>query len=142
MSRSQFRLTGKKRDSYLELVQDFPLISIQSAAHLAEAQRIIDEMTARQDLGPGESLYLDALSDLVGCYEDKHHAIKSASDADILQHLMDAKQVSQSEVSRETGLPKSSISEVLSGKKKFSRTMIRKLADYFAVSVDVLAANL
>jgi len=39
-------------------------------------------------------------------------------------------------------LPKSTISEVLSGKKPFSRQMIRKLADHFQVSVGLLAANL
>ena len=60
----------------------------------------------------------------------------------MLRHLMDAKSVSQIEISRETGLPKSTISEVLSGKKSFSRQMIRKLADYFDVDVSVLAANL
>lgn len=43
---------------------------------------------------------------------------------------------------RETGLPKSSISEVLAGKKPFSRQMLRKLADDFGVDVGVLAANI
>ena len=43
---------------------------------------------------------------------------------------------------RDTGLPKSTISEVLAGKKPFSRQMIRKLAGYFQVDVSVLAANL
>ena len=51
-------------------------------------------------------------------------------DADLLRHLMEAKGISQSQLSREADLPKSSISEVLAGKKPFSRQMIRKLADY------------
>lgn len=34
------------------------------------------------------------------------------------------------------------IDRVLSGKRSFSRQMIRKLADYFDVDVSVLAANL
>ena len=46
------------------------------------------------------------------------------------------------QLSHETGLPKSTISEVLGGKKTFSRQMIRKLADYFHVDVGVLAANI
>ena len=82
-----------------------------------------------------------ALSDLVGAYEDEHHAIEPASGADMLQHLMDAKGVSQIQLSRDTELPKSTISEVLAGKKPFSRQMIRKLADYFHVDVTVLTAN-
>ena len=38
-------------------------------------------------------------------------------------------------------IPKSTISEILAGKKPFSRQTIRKLADYFRVDAGVLAAN-
>ncbi len=141
-SKTQFRLKGKSRDSYMELVLDFPLASIKSDEHLAEAQRTMDALLARGTLDEGDETYLDALSDLVGSYEDEHHAISPASDADMLRHLMDVKGVSQMQLSRDTGLPKSTISEVLSGKRPFSRQMIRKLAEYFNVDVTVLAANL
>ena len=40
------------------------------------------------------------------------------------------------------GFAKSTISEVLAGKKPFSRQMIRKLSEYFKVDVSVLTANL
>ena len=139
---TQFRLKGRNRDSYMELVLDFPLASIKSDEHLAEAQRVMDVLLARGTLDDGEKTYLDALSDLAGSYEDDHHAIEPASDADMLRHLMDAKGVSQMQLSHDTGLPKSTISEVLGGKKKFSRQMIRKLADYFHVDIGVLAANI
>ena len=86
-------------------------------------------------------MYLDALSDLVGSYEDEHHSIEPSSDADMLRHLMDAKGVSQIQLSRDAGLPKSTISEVLAGKKPFSRKMIHALAEYFQIDVRVLAAN-
>ena len=141
-ARAQFRLKGTARDSYFELVRDLPLASIKSEQHLQEAQRVMDRLLAQGELNEGEETYLDALSDLVGAYEDEHHAIGPASDADMLRHLMDVKGVSQVQLSRDTELPKSSISEVLSGKKRFSRQMIRKLADYFNVDVSVLAANL
>jgi HTH-type transcriptional regulator / antitoxin HigA len=65
-----------------------------------------------------------------------------ASDADMLRHLLDAKGISQVELHRQTGIPKSTISEVLAGKKPFSRTMIRTLANCFQVDTSVLAANL
>ncbi len=141
-TKSQFRLKGKCRDSYLELVLDFPLASIKSDEHLAAAQRVMDRLLARATLDAGEETYLDALSDLVGAYEDERHPVEPASDADMLRHLMDAKGVSQIQLSRDTGLPKSTISEVLAGKKPFSRQMIRKLADYFHVDVSILTANI
>jgi HTH-type transcriptional regulator / antitoxin HigA len=141
-TKTTFRLKGKNRDSYLELVLNFPLASIKSDKHLAEAQRVMDGLLARGTLNEGEETYLDALSDLVAAYEDQHHSIEPASDADMLRHLMEAKGVSQIQLSRETRLPKSTVSEVLAGKKAFSRQMIRKLADYFKVDVSVLAANI
>ena len=140
-TKTQFRLKGKSRDSYMELVLDFPLASIKSDEHLAEAQRVMDGLLACVSLDAGEETYLDALSDLAGSYEDEHHSIEPASDAEMLRHLMEAKGVSQMQLSHDALLPKSTISEVLAGKKSFSRQMIRKLADYFHVDVGVLAAN-
>jgi len=140
--RVQFRLEGKDGASYLKLIEDLPLASIKSERHLQEAHRALDRLLAHGELNKGEEMYLDALSDLVASYEDEHHAIEPASDADMLRHFMEAKGVSQIQLSRDTGLPKSSISEVLAGKKQFSRGMIRTLANYFRVNVSVLAANL
>ena len=141
-TKTRFGLTGKGRDSYLELVQAFPLASIKSEDHLEEAQESMDRLLAKEKLDEGEEMYLDALSDLVASYEDDHHAIEPASDGDMLRHLLEARDVSQAQLSRDTGIAKSTISEVLSGKKPFSRQMIRKLSHYFNVHGSVLAANI
>ena len=141
-TKTRFNLRGKIRDSYLQLVQAFPLASISSEQHLQDAQDVMDRLPAGGKLDEGQAIYLETLSDLVAAYEDDHYPIEPASDADMLRHLMEAKGVTQAQLSRETLIPKSTISEVLSGKKPFSRQMIRKLADYFGVDVSVLAANL
>jgi HTH-type transcriptional regulator/antitoxin HigA len=59
----------------------------------------------------------------------------------MLRHLMEAKGVTQAQLRKDTTIPKSTISAVLSGKKPFSRHVIRQLADYFNVDASVLAAN-
>ena len=140
-SKTKFSLRSKDQDSYLELVVAFPLVSIQSDEHLHAASQVMDELLAKGKLDHGEEMYLDALSDLVATYEDKHFAIAPASDADMLRHLLDMKGVTQADVSKATGLPKSSMSEVMAGKKPFSRQMIRIFADYFHVDATVLTAN-
>ena len=132
----------KGADSYLNLVIEFPLASIKSQYQLEAAQKMIDRLITKGTLDDGEELYLDALSDLVATFEDLHHAIKPASDADMLRHLMEASDVNQAELHRRSGIPKSSISEVLAGKKPFSRGMIRVLAKVFKVDNSVLASNL
>ena len=129
----KFSLKGAARDSYLELVMVFPLASIKSDEQLGEAQKVMDQLLARGELDDGEEMYLDALSDLVAAYEDEHHAIGPASDADMLRHLMEAKGVTQAQLSRELTVPKSTISEILAGKKHLSRQMIRKFANYFGL---------
>jgi HTH-type transcriptional regulator/antitoxin HigA len=140
--KTKFGLKAKDRDAYLDLVQAFPLASIRSEEHLEAAQKVMDRLLAKGELDDGEEMYRDALSDLVATYEDEHHAIAPASDADLLRHLMEAKGVTQAQLSRETGIAKSTISEVLAKKKRFSRQMIRQFADYFRVDVSVLAVNL
>jgi HTH-type transcriptional regulator / antitoxin HigA len=140
-TKTKFGLKGKNRDTYLDLVLAFPLASIRSDEHLAAAQGVMDRLLAQGELDDGQEMYLDALSDLVGAYEDEHHPIAPASDADMLRHLIEAKGTSQAELSRDTKIAKSTISEVLAGKKRFSRQMIHRFAEYFKVDVTVLASN-
>ena len=136
------RFKGKVRDAYLELIQVFPLASIRSEGDLDAAQDVMDQLFAKGSLSSGEEMYLDALSDLVATYEDQHYPIEPASDAEMLRHFMEAKNVSQAELHRDTGIAKSTISEILAGGKSFSRKNIRTLADYFSVKVSVFASNI
>ena len=55
---------------------------------------------------------------------------------------MEAKGVTQIQIHKDTGLAKSGISEVLAGKKPFSKAMIGTLAPYFHVPASVLVANI
>ncbi|MHB1038166.1 MAG: helix-turn-helix domain-containing protein [Pirellulales bacterium] len=118
------------------------MASIKSDDHLQAAQEVMDRLLAKSQLDDGEAMYLDALSDLVATYEDEHHPIAPAADADMLRHLMEAKGINQAQLSRQTGIAKSTISEVLAARRPFSRQMIRRLAGYFKVDVSILAANL
>jgi len=136
------QFNGKVRDDHLDLVVKFPLTSLKSEEQLQDARAVLDELLAKEKLAAGEELYLDALSDLVAAYEDTHYSIAPASDADMLRHLMEAKGITQAQLHRDTGLAKSSISEVLAGRKAFSRQTIRTLADYFKVDVSLLASNI
>jgi HTH-type transcriptional regulator / antitoxin HigA len=138
---TKFRLKGAGRDSYLKLVTAFPLASIKSDEHLQEAQKVTDQLLAQGELKGGEEMYLDELSDLVPTYEDEHYPIEPASDADMLRYLIKTKDVTQAQLSRDTTVPKSRISEILAGKKPLSRQIIRKFVDHFRVDVSLLAAN-
>lgn len=135
-------LSKRQTDTYLKLVLELPLVSIKTEEHLDAAQAMIDRLTDKKKLDGGEQAYLDTLCDLVVVYEDRHHQVPAASDADLLRHLMEAKDVTQIQLHNDTGLAKSGISEILAGKKPFSKTMIGSLASYFRVPTSVFVANI
>ncbi len=125
--------------AYWKLVRAFPLRPIHSEAELDRAIDVINALLDRDDLTPAEADYLDVLSDLVERYETEHHHIEDVSDADMLEHLIDARGVTQADVARGAGIAVSTISEVLSGKRTLSRTHIGKLARYFGVDPGVFS---
>lgn len=145
MSRTKANLreaAGKVKDSYLDLVMRHPLVSIKTDTQLAVAQRVVDDLLRKGSLDKGEEEYLDVLSDLIAMYEDRHHPIPLASDAEILRHLIEARGVTQSAVAVEAGIARSTVSEILSGKRSISKSHIGKLARYFCVPPHVFVANL
>ena len=46
-TKTKYRLKPATRDSYLELVTDFALASIQSEEHFHEAQKVMDRLLAK-----------------------------------------------------------------------------------------------
>jgi HTH-type transcriptional regulator/antitoxin HigA len=121
-------------DGYLELVRRFPLRPIHNERELDRATAIINSLLDRDRLTAAEQDYLDVLGDLVERYEDKHHPIDDVSDAGLLEHLIEAKGVTQAAVAWGTGIAESRLSEVLRGKRQLTRTQITKLAMYFHVA--------
>jgi HTH-type transcriptional regulator/antitoxin HigA len=125
--------TAGKADRYLELILRFPLRPIRSDQELDQAIDVIDSLIDRPRLKTAEKDYLDVLSDLVERYESEHHPIPPLPDSELLQHLIELKGVPQAVVARDTAIAESTISEVIAGRRKLSRTHIGKLARYFSV---------
>lgn len=125
------------RDSYFELVRKFPLKPIRSDDELNLAVEVINGLLDRPTLDPDEEAYLDVLSDLVERYESEAHPMPPLPDSAMLRHLIEAKEVSQAEVAREAGIPESTVSEVLAGKRSLSRPNIGRLARYFRIDPGV-----
>jgi HTH-type transcriptional regulator/antitoxin HigA len=127
------------KDGYLELVVQLPLRPIRSDEELARAVRMADSLLDRRDLAAEEEDYLEVLGDLIERYEGIAHPMAPVSDAEMLRHLIEARDVSQTEISRATGIADSTISEILKGKRSLSRIHIGKLARYFNVPPNVFA---
>ena len=124
---------GNIGNAYLNLVKQFPLTSIRDDEHLGQAQEMLDSLFVREPLDDGEEDYLEALSDLIEIYESQNVHFDDPSDADMLTYLMELRGVNQSTLATETKIQKSTISEVIAGKRTLTRPQIAKLAKYFGV---------
>jgi HTH-type transcriptional regulator / antitoxin HigA len=122
--------------NYQALIARFPLRPIRDEATLDTASELADELAARDDLTEEESAYLEVLSDQIERYEDQHHEIPDASPAAVLRYLMEANEMTGAVLATKTGIPKSLISEVLSGSRGLSKARISTLAEFFGVPAD------
>ncbi|HEX4614176.1 MAG TPA: helix-turn-helix domain-containing protein [Urbifossiella sp.] len=130
---------GRHEDRYLELVRRFPLRPLRTDADLDAAVAVLDDLTDRDDLTPPEQDYLDVLTDLVEAYEAVAVPVTPVGDAELLRFLIESKGVTQAQVAAGAGLAVSTVSELLSGKRKLNRGQIGKLARYFNVGPGAFA---
>ena len=132
-------LYGETQDTYLTLIRTFPLRPLRSEVDLDEAMAILDVLVVKDALSAAEADYLAVLSDLVEQYEAEAHPIPPASDAELLQHLLEAQAVTPVDVARATGIGAATLAAVLAGTQPLTREQIGTLARYFQVSPSVFA---
>jgi HTH-type transcriptional regulator / antitoxin HigA len=114
---------------------DATLIVIDSDAELARALKLVDKLLPSDD--PGDVKRLAAQARLISEYEHSRWPARTPRTADVVRYLMD-----QHGLSRTDMVPildtMSRVSEVLSGKKGLSMTMVQRLRARFSVPADVL----
>ncbi len=119
---------------YQSLLLDFTPRPIRGAGEYRRAMRQIDRLMKSEKLSRAESQLLELLATLVEQYESNDYPTPKASQADLLTHLIDARGVTRAEVARETGVPRSVITNVLKGRRRISQANILRLARHFHVS--------
>jgi len=134
-------LYGEAQETYLALIRTFPLRPLRSEAELDEATMVLDALVVKDTLTAAEADYLAVLSDLVEQYEAEAHPIHPASDAELLQHLLDATGITPIQVAQETELDATTLAAVLAGTQPLTRAQIDTLARYFQVSPSVVALS-
>jgi len=134
-------LYGETQETYLALIRTFPLRPLRSEADLDEATTILDALVVKDTLTAAEADYLAVLSDLVEQYEAAAHPIPPASDAVLLEHLLDARGLTPPQVAQGTGLDAATLAAVLAGTQPLTRAQMATLARYFQVSPSVFAGH-
>jgi len=120
--------------TYQALLHEYTPRPIRTETACKKALRQIDELMSRPKLSRAESELLEVLATLVEQYESIEHPTPVSPPDQMLAHLIEAKEVTQAEVARATGIPRSTISAVLAGRRQISKANVTRLAAYFAVS--------
>ena len=103
------------RDSYLELVRQFPLRPLRCGTESDAACRILDEWFGRPDMDAGQEDYVQTLALLVADYEQKHNPYPAAetSVADRLRFTMTEAGLTQTQLAALAGIDRSLMSMIL-----------------------------
>jgi HTH-type transcriptional regulator/antitoxin HigA len=120
--------------SYLILAAAYPIRPIRSDEDLDEAIAVLDKLqTRRKPLDPQEQDYLESLSHEIERYEDSAVPMPAVSEAAMLRHLMEAREVNLSKVAETSGIALSTLSSILKGKRQMTKEHIKRLAACFHV---------
>ncbi len=127
--------------TYPELLrQAQPQIINDDRSH-QRALRTVEMLMKKPRLTKAEGKLLDLLAKLIDDYEETIYPTPEVSPSRMLQHLIEAKCTTQAELSRQTGVPRSTISEVLKGKRSISVENAFRLAEYFHVEPSLFLAR-
>jgi HTH-type transcriptional regulator/antitoxin HigA len=124
-------------DRYRRLLSRAMPVIIESEEENERMLTIIGKiMDKGENLAPEEEKLLKLLTKLVEDFEERYYHPPDATPLEVLQHLMEAREVKQTHLWEVFG-SKGIASEVLNGKRGISKTHARALANYFHVSADL-----
>jgi HTH-type transcriptional regulator/antitoxin HigA len=115
------------------------LIVIQNDADHAQAKALIEKLMGSKD--PANQARMVAQAYLAEAYERTRWPRRTPSLPDLLTYLMDQHGLSRSGLIPLLGTA-SRVSEVMSGKRELSMSMVRKLRERFHIPADLLIAPL
>ena len=85
-----------------------------------------------------EGDFLEVLSILIHEYEQKHYKIEALSPIEAIKYEMQEQGLSQTALAKRIGMSKSTISEIISGKKQMSLNFMRFVHRELGVPANVL----
>jgi len=100
---------------------------------LAEVEKL---MSKGENLSPEEDALLRLLATLIQNFEENFYKPKAATPLEVLHHLMDARDLKQSDLLGVFG-SKGIASEVINGKRGISKAQTKALAAFFGVSAEL-----
>ena len=114
---------------------DATLIVIDSDAELVRARKLVDRLMSSND--PADIARLSAQARLIAAYEESKWPRRTPKASDVVRYLMEQHGLARADMIPILGT-ESRVSEILSGKKGLSMTMVQRLRARFRVPADLL----
>jgi antitoxin component HigA of HigAB toxin-antitoxin module len=121
-------------DNFIALVWVLAPRPIRTKRQLTAAYHEIDRLMRLPKLSADERDYLELLSMLVEKYEAAQEPPPDVSQGQMLDHLLEARKLTQAQVAKATGISANLLSNVRAGRRELSKDNLRKLSKYFNVS--------
>jgi HTH-type transcriptional regulator/antitoxin HigA len=124
--------------SFQDLLIRYPLLPIENEQDYDRASEVLQSLFGRKNLDADQKKYLDSLTILVEKYEAEHDAPeldKNVSPVELLRHLMDANDMTVSELGKIVGT-QALASMILSRKRRISLNNAKRLAKHFRLGVE------
>ena len=123
--------------TYKDLLQAVVPRPISSRQAYTRALAQIDRLMRKPKRSRAEDDMVELLATLVEQYEVRQgYTVPIVSPQDRLAGLMEARELSQADLSRGSGVTRTTINEILSGKRSISKTNAVRFAKYFRVAID------
>ncbi len=100
----------------------------------------VDRLMQKPRRSAAEETLLELLAKLVNDYEDAIYPPPGGSPNEMLRHILDNCGMTQSALARAVGIPRSTISEVLNGKRSMSVDNAFRLGEYFHMEPSLFLA--
>jgi HTH-type transcriptional regulator/antitoxin HigA len=122
--------------SYAELLAAHQPRPIRNKREHQRLLRLAESLT-RPDISRDEAVFLDLIGGLIEEYEAENFPVPDATPAQVLEHLLDARQLSQAEFARQAKVSRQLITDILKRRRSITAEHIRTFADFFGVSPTV-----
>ena len=123
--------------TYEQLLQTVLPRPIASDREYRRALRQIEALMRGPNKTRAQADMIALLATLIEQYEIRQgFTDPKISPQDRLAGLLEARQLTQTELAQRTGVPRTTLSEILSGKRGISKSTARRLAKFFGVRLD------
>lgn len=125
------------REKYGSLLASTLPIVIRTKAENDYYLAVVEGLMRKGDaISKEEEALLDLLALLIETFERRHYRIEKSTPREILNELIAANRLKQSDLLPVFG-SKGRVSEVVNGKREITKEQARRLADFFHVSADL-----